>query len=235
MGDFNVDLLKYETDRQSSDFFDLLSSFNFRPLILQPTRVTATSATLIDNIFVNSIGTDSLGGNLTISISDHFAQFSAIDIFKKSKQPRIPVKRRCFKNFSPAEFDAELKNIDWAATLANKNCEDAFSEFYKSIDSLLDEMAPFRTLTKKEQHLAQRPWINHDILEKIHERNKIHKTFLNTVEQPKRSEIFDLYKQKRNEVISLTRKSKKSYFENFLKKIRLTLRKYGKVSKILSI
>ena len=41
MGDFNVDLLKYETDTQSSDFFDLLSSFNFRPLILQPTRVTA--------------------------------------------------------------------------------------------------------------------------------------------------------------------------------------------------
>ena len=141
----------------------------FRPLILQPTRVTATSATLIDNIFVNSIGTDSLGGNLTISISDHFAQFSAIDIFNKTKNPSIPVKRRCFKNFSHAEFDQELKNIDWPAIFANKNCEDAFSDFYKKIDTLLDEMAPYRTLSKKEQHLAQRPWINSDILEKIHE------------------------------------------------------------------
>ena len=96
MGDFNVDLLKYETDRQSSDFFDILSSFNFRPLILQPTRVTATSATLIDNIFFNSIGNDSLGGNLTISISDHFAQFSAIDIFKKSKKSTYPSQKKMF-------------------------------------------------------------------------------------------------------------------------------------------
>jgi len=42
-------------------------------------------------------------------------------------------------------------------------------------------MAPFKTLTKKEQHLAQRPWINSDILEKINERDKSHKTFFKTV------------------------------------------------------
>ena len=86
-------------------------------------------------------------------------------------------------------------------------------------------MAPFRTLTKKEQHLAQRPWINSDILEKINERDKIHKTFLKTVEQPKRSEIFDLYKLKRNEVVSLIRKSKKSYFENFFEENKTDIKK----------
>ena len=86
-------------------------------------------------------------------------------------------------------------------------------------------MAPFKTLTKKEQHLAQRPWINSDILEKINERDKIHKTFLKTVEQPKRSEIFDLYKLKRNEVVSLIRKSKKSYFEDFFEENKTDIKK----------
>ena len=86
-------------------------------------------------------------------------------------------------------------------------------------------MAPYRTLSKKEQHLAQRPWINSDILEKIHERDLIHKSYLNTIEQPKRNEIFALYKQKRNKVISLIRKSKKSYFETFFEENRSNIKK----------
>ena len=52
MGDFNADLLKTDSDLDIENFFNFLSSFGFRPLILQPTRVTSSSATLIDNIFI---------------------------------------------------------------------------------------------------------------------------------------------------------------------------------------
>ena len=83
MVDFNFDLLKTDSDQNVSTFYDFLSTFGFCPLILQPTRVTATSATLIDNIFVNNIETESIGGNITTSISDHFTQFCAIDVLKK--------------------------------------------------------------------------------------------------------------------------------------------------------
>ena len=83
MGDFNIDLLKYDSVNSSSDFYDLLSSYGYRPLIMQPTRVTSHSATLIDNIFINDLETQSTGGNITASISDHFSQFSQINIFDK--------------------------------------------------------------------------------------------------------------------------------------------------------
>ena len=76
MGDFNIDLVKYETGTCIGDFYDLLCSFSFRPLILQPTRVTSKTATLIGNIFVNDMTCHSFGGNLTSSISGHFLQFS---------------------------------------------------------------------------------------------------------------------------------------------------------------
>ena len=55
LGDFNIDLSKYETEESSRDFYDTISSFGYRPLIMQPTRVTSHSATIIDNIFVNDI------------------------------------------------------------------------------------------------------------------------------------------------------------------------------------
>ena len=99
MGDFNIYLLKTTSEQKFSYFYDFLSSFGFRPLIHQPTSVTASSATLIDNIFVNSIETESMGGNITTSISDHFCQFCAIDILKKVKN-RLPQKtQRTYKKF----------------------------------------------------------------------------------------------------------------------------------------
>ena len=78
IGDFNVDLIEYGNHSPTESFYDLVSSFGFRPLILQPSRVSSNSATLIDNIFLNDLECFSKGGNLTNSISDHFLQFCQI-------------------------------------------------------------------------------------------------------------------------------------------------------------
>ena len=65
MGDFNIDLAKYSSHAEISEFYDLLSSHGYRPHILQPTRVISTSATLIDNILINDMNCHSTGGNIT--------------------------------------------------------------------------------------------------------------------------------------------------------------------------
>ena len=54
MGDFNIDLLKCETTSYSYDFLSSLQSCFLIPSIDTPTRVRSSSATLIDNIFVNT-------------------------------------------------------------------------------------------------------------------------------------------------------------------------------------
>ena len=76
-----------DTCSESCDYYDLLAYHGFKPLIMQPTRIitkpNGTSATLIDNIFVNDIETRSVGGNITTSCSDHFPQFSILDIIDR--------------------------------------------------------------------------------------------------------------------------------------------------------
>ena len=52
-GDFNLDLLRYADHEPTQEFVDCLFSHMFVPLIDRPTRITAHSATLIDNIFTN--------------------------------------------------------------------------------------------------------------------------------------------------------------------------------------
>ena len=72
-GDFNIDLLKPKTS--SEDYSNSLLSHFFFPFILQPTRITDFSKTLIENIFFNSLEYITYSGNITIEISDHLKQF----------------------------------------------------------------------------------------------------------------------------------------------------------------
>ena len=55
MGDFNIDILRINDHSDSNNFINTLGSFCFQPQIIQPTQITSHSATLIDNIFLNSI------------------------------------------------------------------------------------------------------------------------------------------------------------------------------------
>ena len=85
LGDFNMDILKYDHHVPTNEFLDSLSSHMFLPHIMQPTKVTCNSKTLIDNIFSNILGLDSVSGNLIATVSDHLPQFViASNIFSNS-------------------------------------------------------------------------------------------------------------------------------------------------------
>ena len=78
IGDFTVNLLNYNEHNQTNEFLDSLASNSFIPLILQLTRITSHSNTLIDNIISNVIDSDIISGNLTATISNHLPQFTII-------------------------------------------------------------------------------------------------------------------------------------------------------------
>ena len=75
LGDFNINLLNYNDHQLTNEFLDSLASNSFIPYILQPTRITSHSKTLIDNIFSNIISHEMISGNITATISDHLPQF----------------------------------------------------------------------------------------------------------------------------------------------------------------
>ena len=77
MGDFNINLLNYDTHQETHDYVDTMFSNACIPLISRPTRITPTTATLIYNIYSNGL----MGNNNHISrilyadISDHLPIF----------------------------------------------------------------------------------------------------------------------------------------------------------------
>ena len=71
-GDFNIDLLQYETSEPVNNFVDTLSSNFLLPLMLLPTRITNSSSTLIDNILRNvTFNSNIISGNFTLAVSDN--------------------------------------------------------------------------------------------------------------------------------------------------------------------
>ena len=91
MGDFNIDILKYDTNNDSATFLDMMYENFLLPYISSPTRVTPRSQTLIDDIFSNIIEDEIISENITTTISDHYAQFTLFKNKTKSqKKKRLP-------------------------------------------------------------------------------------------------------------------------------------------------
>ena len=76
MGDFNINLLNCNNDKDTTTFLDTMFSNICSPFITLPTRAGNTSETLIDNIFYNKpLNNDMIAGNLCSVISNHLIQF----------------------------------------------------------------------------------------------------------------------------------------------------------------
>ena len=53
-GDINIDLIKHEHQPYVKEFVNTMFSYGYHPLIHKPTRVTSSSATLLDHIWVSN-------------------------------------------------------------------------------------------------------------------------------------------------------------------------------------
>ena len=139
MGDFNINLLKIDSNDSYNSFYNSLSSHFFTPTRLQ-------SKTLIDNIFFNSVEYQSNSGNLLIEISDHLIQFLILEgSIKERDLPGINLFRRDLSNFNQREFEDEIiTKVKWDEIMQSKDPSFACKSFLDTINYYLDEYAPLK-------------------------------------------------------------------------------------------
>ena len=140
LGDFNVNLLNYNEHNQTNEFLDSLASNSFIPLILQPTRITSHSNTLIDNIFSNVIDPDIISGNLTATISDHLPQFAIIpNMFGNIPGNKSNIYERDWSKFDQENFILDY-SVDWEDLLKidELKADNSTKIYVDKINMLLD-------------------------------------------------------------------------------------------------
>ena len=216
MGDFNIDLLKTSSLCDVNIFFNTLSSNFFAPYILQPTR--PISKTLIDNIFLNAIDFPASSGNLTIQLSDHLLQFAILEGFFNDLAPRkMNLRERNFKHFNEREFTETINSTNWAEILQlNRNDPNlSIENLYSQIKFYLDEFAPYKRISKKYFKLKSKPWISQDIQFLMWERDKIFHKYCKENSLERRNNLYNKYKNLRNELTLKERQSKIEYYKSY--------------------
>lgn len=79
MGDLNLDLIKF-SDKPVFLFINLMLFFSLLPLITRPTRITETSATLIDQVRVSRADNNVSNYVIHADITDHFPVISQLSL-----------------------------------------------------------------------------------------------------------------------------------------------------------
>jgi exonuclease III len=130
LGDFNINLLNSDFHRPTEDFINNMFTYFMNPQIIQPTRITDHTATLIDNIFLNSIEYDTMSGNLLTDITDHLPNFLIINRISTFKKENISYKRN-YTKINQERIINEVKSINWDNSLLDcGNPNDIFDSIY---------------------------------------------------------------------------------------------------------
>ena len=221
LGDFNVNLLNYNEHNQANEFLDSLASNSFIPLILQPTRITRHSNTLIDNIFSNAIDPDIISGNLTATISDHLPQFSIIpNMFGNISGNKYKIYEGDWSKFDQENFILDYFSVDWEDMLKSDelNVDNSTKMYLDKINMLLDTYAPLKRINKYKMKFKSKPSITLGLQKSISVKNKLLKNFINKKDAVLKEKFHTNYKKYRNLLSTLMEKSKQAYYDKYFER-----------------
>ena len=174
LGDYNLDLLNSESHSTTGEYFDLLCSYSYMPLINKPTRVTANTATIIDNIYTNNISNmnESIQGILITDISDHYPIFHVNSNRSDSNNSEMYIMKRKYTTTNKLSFQNSLENIDWQTVFDNSTTNGSFDHFHGILKKLHDTHFP--KVKVKIKYKNNKPWLDDDMKESIKIKNKLY-------------------------------------------------------------
>ena len=207
MGDFNANLLKYDTDSFVHEFYGTLLTSSFIPLISKPTRMSEQSSTLIDNIFTNMHPFPHAGVVIS-DITDHFPIFANFPILQQAQQPS-KIYPRNFSEGNISTFKDRLDEFDWGNIYDMNEVNNCFDDFMDNLTNLFNECLPVRQSNQRSRKRTPRsPWITNSLLRCINRKNNL---FLKYKAKPTENNK-SRYLNYKNTLTGLLRREKRNYF-----------------------
>ena len=163
MGDFNIDLLKFQTHGKTNDFIESMISKGYLPLITKPTRITTYSATLIDHIYSNATSQNYDSGIIISDVADHFGTFYAS---RKYSSKNIPTytRTRQMKQVNISNFKQLLSSTDFNSVLSDECPNSAYNTFLHIYRDAYDKAFPLKNVKTSRRYIKRQPWITQGIL-----------------------------------------------------------------------
>ena len=203
MGDMNINHLQPESSPCKFFTTYVTEPFAFTQVITEPTRITATSSTLIDLMLTACPDNVKVHGVVdTPGISDHCMTYMAYSLKKPKFKPKM-VTRRDFRNFNRDSFVYDMSIAPWGNIEAvdDDDIDNKVTIFENIHRDVIDKHAPFRTFRVTR---PAAPWLTPEIKELMDDRDK----YKNKFNKDKRPETEILFKDLRNKVTHAIRQQK---------------------------
>ena len=210
--DHNYDLLKSHTHRATQDLIDLLLNSDLWPVITKPTRITKTSATLIDNILVspNIYGSYQCGIMLE-DLSDHLPCVLVAKNLKLERKEPVVITSRKLTPSTISKIKAELSSLNLMPHLLEKGINDGFEYLHEKVISTVDKIAPYESFTLSKYKFRRDPWLPCSLLKSIKKQHQLYKL---TLKRGCSQKQVDHYKAYRNTLTKLKWNCKNLYYLN---------------------
>ncbi|XP_044757725.1 uncharacterized protein LOC123315888 [Coccinella septempunctata] len=200
LGDVNIDLLTTGTLINSMD------AYGFKQLIDEPTRISRDSMTLLDPIFVTSLGCVSNSGVVNADVvSDHKMVFCELSFESSVTRPRMHYYRD-FKFFDINLFQSDLLREPFNNIFTMDDIDEKVKFFSSLVLGVFEKHAPLRAARMTRKHA---PWLTFPIKMMMKERDSALAKFKIT----KAPDDWDRYKRLRNFTLSSLRREKRAYYD----------------------
>ena len=204
VGDLNIDYLN--NDHQTMK--DTFKINGFTQLLSTATRVTETSATLIDIIQTNKALNISHNTVIQAGLSDHDLIGCVRKMNNVKYQPEI-IRCRNYSHYNTETINNELRNKDWNPVFNTNSPTNAWSYMKELLKETIDKHAPFITKRIKGR---KSPWISNNLSKEMNVRDQL----LRKARKSKSQFDWNEYKRKRNFVTNEIQRAKRNYYKTKL-------------------
>lgn len=175
LGDLNCDGLNVNCIGYKA-MSKFLVEMNLKQTVNAPTRITATTSSLLDVILVSSPSLVRSSGVINMPISDHLPVYAELKV-KIPKPLPYTISTRSYKNYNSNLFSSDLaSNADDLLSIFNGsdvNAKlDTFNTFFLST---LDSHAPIKTIKIRNRPC---PFVTSEIRQLIKSKKSLHRRFL---------------------------------------------------------
>ena len=168
--DHNLDLLKQTSHKMTQTFIEHTLDHALLPVIMKPTRISRTSATLIDNIIISDKLQLNYTSNILVSnLSDHLPCYVEIKEFYAGKREVTKIKKRKLNNNNLNKIKIEIGSITWGSLLCDLGASESFATVHNKIIEIIDKIAPEYEVNIRSKRI-NKPWISKSIANSIRQK-----------------------------------------------------------------
>lgn len=216
LGDFNIDLLKVNIHKQTTNFYNCLLAHHFLPIITRPTRITDHSATLIDHIFTTAWPRVAASSIITSDISDHLPTFVHLNCETKLPTKSATDNFRIISNEGISTFQEALSTIDWSPitqACINYDPNKAYDDFMTIYKELYDRVFPI-SVSRGRKVTLKNPWMSQGLLKSCKTKNSLYLKYIKNPNETNRKKFITF----RNKFKSIRKRAEINYYaEEFCK------------------